>query len=86
MKQFLQITLVAGGWIGMLLFVLPAISVCIPHLKSSTSLSDDERIILFRPLLALVSVLLGWLWIRISRRKEPRRSPGQFTEDGTAAF
>lgn len=44
----------------------------------------DEPLTMCGPVLYLLATLAGIAWMKATKRREPRRSPGQLTEDGGA--
>ena len=85
MKQITQVFLVVCGFIGLLVTIPAAFFGWSMHRGFGGDLTNKDWLLLYGPCFCLGALIAGVLWIRHDKRREPRRSPGAFTEDGGAS-
>lgn len=81
MKALAQTFLIGGGVLGLIPTLVAAI-----HRGLSGPFSASDIFILLSPLLCGLMIAIGLIWRRQTLRLEPRRSPGQLTEDPGGGF
>lgn len=82
MKMLTQLFLLIGGLLGLLVSLPAAIVGWKIHKGFAGDLTYHDYPMLFGPLLCVVAMVAGDLWIRNDKKHEPKRRPGKLTEDG----
>ena len=82
MKSLLQAFLICGGFTGLVLFT--PVSFVMWRMERGVG-GDGKSAMVFMPIGCGAALAVGLWWRHIAKKKEPRRSPGQLTEDGSGA-
>ena len=75
-------TFLAGFGIVGFLFIIPAFITCWKQHSGFTQAVTRDAFTMSTPLMCAAVAVVGIAWIRATKKREPRRSPGHFTEDG----
>lgn len=70
------------GLIGSILSVPVAVWQWFSFQQAGGLWSNFDKSLIFVPHICLCFWLTGYLWIRVSRKSEPRKSPGSIMEGG----
>jgi len=74
-------TLLLGFGIVSFLFSIPAFVTCWQRHSGFAQAVTRDAFTMSSPLLCAVVVFVGIAWMRATKKREPRRSPGRFTEE-----
>ncbi len=81
MKIVVQLFLVFGGFFGLCVSVPTAIFGWKMHHGFGGDLTSSDFLVLYGPLFCVVALVAGYLWIRNDKKHEPKRRPGNLTEN-----
>ncbi len=80
MAALAQTLLLGMGIVGFL-FAIPGAITCYMRHSNLAKAFAEESGTMWGPLLCAAAAVAGIVWIRATKKHEPKRSPGRFTEE-----